>query len=58
MAYGGKSLGRMWGRWGRGEEGMLGRKGKFWKGKKGSMGRTLFAFIMGRSEEDDRELGL
>ena len=21
MAYGGKSLGRMWGRWGRGEEG-------------------------------------
>jgi hypothetical protein len=24
---------------------MAGRKGKFWKGKKGSMGRTLFAFI-------------
>ncbi len=24
---------------------MAGRKGKFWKGKKGSKGRTLFAFI-------------
>jgi hypothetical protein len=28
----------------------LGRKGKFWKGKKGSMGLTLLAFIVGEGE--------